>query len=63
MFNFKGTMSQVIMVSPRTSLKQRWVSQLIQDPSGTDWWMSLAVKDVLMVKSIKFLFNFSNDQI
>ena len=63
MFNFKGTMLKVIMGNPRTSLKQRWVSQLIQDPSGTDWWMSLAVKDVLMVKSIKFPFNFRNEHI
>ena len=63
MFNFKGTMSQVIMGSPKTSLKQRWVSQLIQGLSGTDWWMSLVVKDVLMVKSIEFPFNFSNEQI
>ena len=63
MFNFKGTMSQVIMGSPKTSLRQRWVSQLIQDLSGTDWWMSLVAKDVLMVKSIKFPFNFSNEHI
>ena len=56
-------MSKVIMGSPKTSLKQRWVSQLIQGLSGTDWWMSLVVKDVLMVKSIKFPFNFSNKQI
>ena len=63
MFTFKGTMSKVIMVNPRMSLKQRWVSQLIHDLSGTDWWMSLVVKDALMVKSIKFPFNSSSEHI